>query len=458
MKSFRLAFSIAILLCGRTAHGYGPAGHQIVGAIADQKLAGTPTGRKVAEMLDGFTLQKAAVIPDEIKGWDKKGVDDPGIFHYSSRPRIDEQLSAFWRANQPTKDSHSAAPSHHWFHYTDVPVLNPEKYADGKTGRSQWDIVHMMRHCIAVLRGDEPEENARKITRPIAIILLAHYVGDIHQPLHVGAEYFDASGKPVDPDKGAAGIEDQGGNTIMLQIPGGKKKLHGYWDNDAVAALLPAVSAALPKEERRSGNDAAIKDFVEKLATQEPKSWRLSSNLKPGDYPEAWADEILPLAREAHERLVFRGVHPEQQEDQTLATGTATEKPAADKLSYRDWSSGVVREELHKAGWRLADLLEKVLQSATETPRLGSVSPTPASMAPGNAAEVSPTPTTAIAPSIAPPQFATITKAVTVKIPYGSVQLPAGMKLPYSMRSQNTVRVRYMGADYEVPIASTDLR
>src|SRR2546426_9208922 len=106
---------------------YGPIGHQTVGAIADQCLANTATGKRVNELLDGITLEKASVIPNELKGWDKKGADDPKIFHYSAHPKIDEQLRAFWRANQPTHDLNSAMPSHHWFHYTDVPVLNPEK-------------------------------------------------------------------------------------------------------------------------------------------------------------------------------------------------------------------------------------------------------------------------------------------------------------------------------------------
>ena len=99
------------------------------------------------------------------------------------------------RQTRPRPTTKSAIPSHHWFHYTDVPLADAEKYADGKAGRSQWDIVHMMRYCIAVLQGEEPEDNARKITKPIAVILLAHFVGDIHQPLHVGAQYFDAQGQ-----------------------------------------------------------------------------------------------------------------------------------------------------------------------------------------------------------------------------------------------------------------------
>ena len=37
-------------------------------------------------------------------------------------------------------------------------------------------------------------------------MLLAHFVGDIHQPLHVGALYLDSNDKPVNPNLGAPGF------------------------------------------------------------------------------------------------------------------------------------------------------------------------------------------------------------------------------------------------------------
>jgi hypothetical protein len=80
------------------------------------------------------------------------------------------------------------------------------------------------------------------------------------------------------------------------------------------------------------------------------------------NYAELWADEILPVAREAHERLQFINVHPQQEEDRVVAAGEADEKPQPDHMSYRAWAANIVREELHKAGWRLADLLEKILR------------------------------------------------------------------------------------------------
>jgi hypothetical protein len=84
-------------------------------------------------------------------------------------------------------------------------------------------------------------------------------------------------------------------------------------------------------------------------------------NLSLSNYAETWADEILPIAREAHARLEFRNVKPLLEVDQTVASGEAIETPAADHMLYRTWATAVVRDELHKAGWRLADLLEKTL-------------------------------------------------------------------------------------------------
>jgi len=104
---------LTILLTVRFAtvvQAYGPLGHEIVGAVADERLANTPTSTKIRALLDGFTLEKAAVIADEIKGWDKNGVDDPRSFHYSAHRNIDSQLRDFWRANPPTPGVNPGAP------------------------------------------------------------------------------------------------------------------------------------------------------------------------------------------------------------------------------------------------------------------------------------------------------------------------------------------------------------
>jgi hypothetical protein len=351
------------------ADAYGPLGHEIVGVIADERLAGTPTAAKIAVLLDGLSLEKASVIADQIKGWDRNGVDDSRSFHYLARRNIDAQLRAFWQANQPTHDMNSAAPSHHWFHYTDVPVVPAQNYRGGKVGRSKWDIVHMIPYCVEVLQGRVPEQNDRKITKAVALILLAHYVADIHQPLHVGAAYFNAQGRFADPEKDRSALPDEGGNTFTLELADEpprrrgihRKKFHGFWDYDTVNALFPQLPHGLRKAELEAQIEPLKEGLVHDMARQEPHNWRAPPNLSLNNYAEIWADEILPIARAAHERLEFRNVKPLVEEDRMVASGEAVERSASDHTLYRGWATDVVRDELHKAGWRLADLLEKIL-------------------------------------------------------------------------------------------------
>jgi hypothetical protein len=370
-KSLLLA---AIVLPIVSALAYGPTGHEIVGGVADKLIANTPAAQKIYALIDGIKLERASTIADEIKSWDKNGVDDLNAFpHYSEHPKIDNQLREFWRANPPTQDPKSPAPSHHWFHYTDVPVLNLEKYSAGKTGRTQWDVVHMIAYCVDVLRGDVSENNPRKITKPVAVILLAHYAGDIHQPLHVGAEYFNHAGQAVDPDKGQAGVEDEGGNTLMLRLFHGTAeqmekrglKLHGFWDNEAVMANLPAVPADVTREERFKLIEPAKQKIIDRFAKEQPQNWRAPANVALKNYGEFWADDILPIAKEAHDRLQFINVHETVDQGKTVMAGDAREKNMPDRVSYADWSAKIVRDELHKAGWRLADLLTQAVGSTS---------------------------------------------------------------------------------------------
>lgn len=338
--------SLLIILClfSLNAFAYGPRGHQLVGAIADKRLAkNKPVAKKVRDLLDGLTLERAATFPDEIKSWDecgRPGSDRP----VTDKERINNELRAFFNANLC-----SSHPSHHEFHFTDVPVFGNEKYGDGEIGREEFDIVKMIPFCIRVLKGEEPETNPRAITKTVAVILLAHYLGDIHQPLHVGAEYFNADGEPFEPSTANKGFADQGGNKLTLFTFVDKKlrsakKFHSYWDGKTVDnAFLKAANSTVAK----------------RLAAQAPSDWELTG--APETWAEQMANDILPLAREAHQRLDFvnikivAGAHD-------IKSGQAKERKKKGGQSYAVWAAGVVKKEIQKGGWRLAALLEEVLQ------------------------------------------------------------------------------------------------
>lgn len=360
MRKF-IAVALTIGLFAGNLYAYGARGHRLVGAIADRRLAASgneSAKKKLKELLDGMTLEEVATLPDNIKDWDPRK-DDPNNpapprerepFHVKGHPKIEEQLRAFVNAN-PVTDK----PSHHEFHYTDVPVVGNEKYASGKIGRWEFDIVHMIPFCIRVLKGQEPENNKRAITKTVAVILLVHYLGDIHQPLHVGAEYFDSNGKPFEPAEAKPGFGDQGGNKLMFSrlingqlapyeyAQGKPGNLHSYWDGQTVTNAFgstPDVQTA------------------DKLAKAEPGNWSLNGPL--ANWAELLADDILPRAREAHDRLEFRNIKTEAGTSDIIS-GDAVEKPGGE-LTYDKWAAEVVRDEIHKGGWRLAALLNEVLK------------------------------------------------------------------------------------------------
>lgn len=340
-----ISLTLTLSLFSINALAYGPRGHQLVGAIADKRLAkNQAVAKKVKQLLDGLTLEQVATFPDEIKSWDdcsRPASDRP----VTSKTRINDELRAFVNANKCNMH-----PSHHEFHFTDVPVAGDEKYADGEIGREQFDIVKMIPFCIRVLKGDVPETNDRAITKSVAVILLAHYLGDIHQPLHVGAEYFDANGAPFEPSTANKGFADQGGNKLTLfTFTAGKLKsvgkFHSYWDG-------PTVDNAFGK--------ATNATVAKKLAAQEPASWQLSGD--PETWAEQMANDILPLARQAHSRLDFVNVKSQTGEHDIKSGQAKEKKKTGNTKSYAAWASGVVNKEIQKGGWRLAALLEATLQ------------------------------------------------------------------------------------------------
>ncbi|MBI1760417.1 MAG: S1/P1 nuclease [Acidobacteria bacterium] len=345
MKKF-LTVLLAVSLCAVTGYPYGPRGHQLVGAIADKRLAkNKAVADKLKLILDGLTLEQAATLPDAIKSWDSCSNSHPSTTPVTAKKRINSELRAFVRMNPC-----SGHPSHHESHYTDVPVLGSEKYADGPVGRSQFDIVQMIPFCLRVLKGDEPEKNDRAITKAVAVILLAHYLGDIHQPLHVGAEYFDASGATLEPTAANHGFADQGGNKLTLfTLMKGKEtsagKFHSYWDGQTV--------------ENAFGTTSTNARIAQRLVAKEPANWQLTGGAET--WAEQVANETLLAAREAHERLEFKNIVATAGHED-ITSGRAEEKIVPGGTFYALWAAAIVKDEIHKAGWRLAALLEEALQ------------------------------------------------------------------------------------------------
>jgi hypothetical protein len=88
---------------------------------------------------------------------------------------------------------------------------------------------------------------------PCALIFLIHYIGDVHQPLHVG--YGD----------------DAGGNDVKVEFFGEKSELHAVWDTKIIEKWDKNVDSASSKLE------AIIKDnpnlIAQYTATMDPVNW-----------------------------------------------------------------------------------------------------------------------------------------------------------------------------------------
>jgi hypothetical protein len=340
-------FLLAVSLLSSQSSGYGERGHQLVGAIADRRLElqNPAMSQKVKDLLDGLTLETVAVYPDSII---KKLDHNAAQNIFSQHPELSAQLISdikdYWDANNdfPLPPPHENR--HRMAHYTDVPVMGPLKYDGTGVGQTPFDIVHAIPRCIRVLQGtDTAEDQQRKIAKKVAVILLAHYLGDIHQPLHVGAEYFDFNGQPVDPTMFPQALQDTGGNDVHFRfVPprhGRTPNLHGFWDEDAVDAGFP------------NNDDAAN---ATQLANAEPTGWKLPPNVGLEDWAKAWANEILPVASAAHTPIVFQGIH-------TTPHGVKYFQSQIDSNTYPPLAGDTVRKAIHKAGWRLAKVLETAL-------------------------------------------------------------------------------------------------
>jgi hypothetical protein len=243
---------------------YGPRGHAAIGAIADRRLAGTATATKVATLLDGLTLEQAALLPDTIKGFDA----NPDAFVLPGHDGLTAQLRDYLKAN-PRNDPKF---NHRSYHFTDVPVEGNSKYDSGTVGRPDIDVVHTVKFCIEVLKGTQSDINPRKITKPVALILLAHFTGDMHQPLHVGAEYFADNAKPMNPDVDAGqSNDDRGGNNLSLHLRNTSNghfqtagELHGYWDDKAVDSAFELLQGEIMAAGRGTAgvSDADVAKFL----------------------------------------------------------------------------------------------------------------------------------------------------------------------------------------------------
>ena len=204
-RTLRAVLALSIALFATAAAPWGADGHHTVGAIADRLIAGTHAQAQVNALLGGLTLEQAAVWADCAKG-----VDPGKDFAYTSAGKYPEcaifetpageaEMVDFVKRNDTNcPRAPGDASCHTQYHYTDE-AIQRKRYQPGDVGTRNFDVVAAISATIHVLKGEPAPAPFDIKDKREALLLLAHYVGDIHQPLHVGAVYLDAAGDIVDP-------------------------------------------------------------------------------------------------------------------------------------------------------------------------------------------------------------------------------------------------------------------
>jgi hypothetical protein len=333
----------------------------VVGAIAD-KLLNDNAKSQVKRILNGpalptdpnapkrlvhlapLTLKQAGPWADCVKSVLLFATD--GKFHYwvdpnhlefevpcvnfgsaEERARMEDYVRRNW-------DDCSYAPPpnglelgcHNTYHFDDV-AIQRSTFDRNDKGTNNHDLIAAITAAIAVLSDKPAPPPFSIVDKREALLLLAHFMGDLHQPLHVGAIYLDAEGKPVDPDMAKwvdPATDSVGGNAISDE----NISLHREWDDiptdigESWTSELLTLAKAVP-------------------ATQGPID----------GWPKAWATDTLHAAQEVFKGLKFS---PNVSGPFKWAVGFD------DRTAYLRQMDEIKRQQLAKGGARLAQILNAI--------------------------------------------------------------------------------------------------
>ena len=217
---------------------WGKTGHRVVSKLAQQYLT-TKAQKEIDILLDGASLVSISTYGDEIK----------------SNPK--------YKALRP-------------WHYINLP-LN-ESYVNAKKN-PKGDVVMAIKKCIAKVK----DQNEPKNERAFYLKLLVHFIGDLHQPMHVGRK------------------EDRGGNSIRLQWFGKTSNLHRLWDSHLIDShgmnatqLLGDLEELSPKLIKEIQNQSLEQWVNESQALAKIIYENTPSNSKLG---EEYQSRYLPLLK-----------------------------------------------------------------------------------------------------------------------------------------------------------------
>ncbi|WP_435415694.1 S1/P1 nuclease [Polaribacter aestuariivivens] len=227
---FKLILLISFFFVGKPTTEetvfWGQNGHRATGKIAESHLT-RKAKRKIDKLLKGQSLAFVSTFGDEIKS-DRK-----------------------YREFSP-------------WHYVNMGL--DETYATAEKN-PKGDLVTGIYKCIAVLK----DKNSTEEDKNFYLKMLVHFIGDLHQPMHIGRR------------------EDKGGNDIQVQWFGKGTNLHAVWDTKMIEewnmSYLELADNAkdLSKKQIKAIEKGTIEDWVNEVhqITKEVyKSVKVGENLR----------------------------------------------------------------------------------------------------------------------------------------------------------------------------------
>ena len=170
-KQKKLRFLFYIFLSITSTLNWGSTAHRAMSEVASFYLTEN-ANNKINEILDGETIVTVSTYADDIK----------------SDSRYDKYYN---------------------WHFINMEL--DENYED-TVPSEKGDLFIAINRCLDILESDSATDSERSFY----LKLLIHFIGDLHQPMHIGR------------------YEDRGGNRIYVKWFGRNSNLHRVWDSDMI--------------------------------------------------------------------------------------------------------------------------------------------------------------------------------------------------------------------------------
>jgi S1/P1 nuclease len=155
------------------------------------------------------------------------------------------------------------------WHYVDIgcETNDPDVLSNPLTlTQTNGDVILALNHCVNLIRTKKTD--ALVPDEAVALALVVHFVGDIHQPLHTTARY-NHNPRPDDKSK-----NDAGGNgvTITNLVDTTWPNLHTFWDEAYRRYYDNGEVKAEPRlNESDAPNSPALKEWLGRLKPAKPE-------------------------------------------------------------------------------------------------------------------------------------------------------------------------------------------